>query len=136
MAEILLRSRTNGPGVGHWKLGDIVAVQPDGFAWSLNESKSVWIASGRIAAEWGDGFLLIKLPGVSVATILYLLEEFPTATAAQGARRLWRVDFSRLTQQQINNWIAKGEVVRDVDLSDAVIKDKVRRKDTDAAATW
>jgi hypothetical protein len=32
--------------------------------------------------------------------------------------------------------IAKGEFVSNVDLTEAQIKDKIRRKDTNAAATW
>jgi hypothetical protein len=139
MAEILFRSRDSWAG-GEWKLGDIVSIQEDGHQWSLNESKSVWIAGGKIAAEFGTEasqcFLLIKLPGVAVATVLYLLEAFPGAGAGQGKQRLWKVDFSRLTQTQINNLLAKGEVLRGVDMTDAAIKDKVRNKQTDAAATW
>jgi hypothetical protein len=136
MAEILFMNRSNGPNAAHWKLGDIVAVQEDGHEWGLLEAKSKWIAAGRIGAEWNGAFFLLKLPSVTVAQVEQFLADFPTATDAQGGRRLWRFNVESLTANQLNSLIAKGEFVSNVDLTEAQIKDKIRRKDTNAAATW
>jgi hypothetical protein len=136
LAEILFRSRTNGPEAEHWKIGDIVAVKEDSFEWGVLETKSKWIASGRIGAEWGEGFFLLKLTNVTVAQVEYFLEEFAAGTATQGKRRLWRFDVASLTQNQLNNLIAKGEFVTGTDLTDAQAKSFIKRKDTNAAATW
>jgi hypothetical protein len=136
MAEILFMNRTNGPDAAHWKIGDIVAVKEDGHEWGLEESKSKWIAAGRIGAEWTGAFFLLKLPGVTVAQVEQFLADFPAATATQGGRRLWRFNVESLTANQLNSLITKGEFVSNVDLTEAQIKDKIRRKDTNAAATW
>jgi hypothetical protein len=138
MAEIAFKATTNGPGVAHWKIGDIVAVQENGFNWGLLESKEKWIAAGRIGAEWdpAQGFFILKLPSVTVAQVLYFLEEYSAATATQGNRRLWRFNVESLTGNQLAAMLAKGFFESGVDLTDAQCKDKIRRKDTNAAATW
>jgi hypothetical protein len=138
MAEIAFKATTNGSAADKWKIGDIVAVQPDGFNWGLLESKEKWIAAGRIGAEWdvGQGFFILKLPGVTVAQVLYFLEEFPAATATQGNRRLWRFNVEGLTANQRNSLLNKGWFSSGVDLTEQQCKDQIRRKDTNAAATW
>lgn len=136
MAEVLFRSITNGPGANHWKLGDIVAVRDDGWTWGRLETRAAWVAAGGIAEEWPGGFFLLKIPGVSVTTIEYMISLFPEATDIQGARRLWRFDVASLTQNQLNSLLAKTEFTTDVDLTSQQAKDKIRRKDTNAAATW
>ena len=136
MAEVLFRSVTNGPGAKHWKLGDIVAVRDDDWAWGRLETRAAWVAAGGIAEEWPGGFFLLKLPGVAVSTVEYMLEKYPEATDAQGMRRLWRFDVASLTQNQLNSLLAKTVFEADVDLTSQQAKDKIRRKDTDAAATW
>ncbi len=66
MAEILvlLVNRT----IGNLK-GDPVWVAPDGANWGFHESKQVWINSGRAAGDWPGKFIILKLPGVTVASI-------------------------------------------------------------------
>jgi hypothetical protein len=136
MAEILFCATTRGPAVGTYKIGDIVVIRPDGWPWGLMETKAAWLAAGRLEAEWNGDFFLLKLPGVSVATIEYLIAAFPTGTAIQGARRLWKFDYDSLSTPQKNSLASKGGFTADIDLTSNQVKAKVIRKDTLAAATW
>lgn len=73
MCELLVFAVNNthaDPGKdrrGCYKRGMIVVVQTDGHVWGLEESKQAWIAAGMDVAAWHDKFVIVKIPGVSVA---------------------------------------------------------------------
>ena len=136
MAEILFKVKTNGPEVGHWKLGDIVVVRENGWTWGREETKAAWIAAGGTAETWPEYFFLLKLPNVTVTQIEYMLTEFPTATAEQGGRRLWAFKTNALNQNQLDKLIDKGEFTSGVDLTNNQAKSSIRNKQTGAAASW
>lgn len=121
MAEILIMARNNTTAdpererIGCYKRGMPVAVRPDGHAWGLEESKQAWLAAGRSAASWPGHFVIAKIPGVTVATVLALIEpqtedDGGNALGAVYRRRRWKVDVdsipSAIRQQLIDN----GEV--------------------------
>ncbi len=70
MAEILVRLTDR---MGHLK-GDPVWVNPDGAEWGWRESKEAWIAHGERAVDWPGQFVIVKMPGESVASLKFLLE--------------------------------------------------------------
>jgi hypothetical protein len=75
MAELLIYVRddplTGDPNIDNMrhKRGDVITVQPDGWAWTGEENKAVWIAGGRLASQWPRTFVLLKIPGVSASKI-------------------------------------------------------------------
>ena len=75
MCEILIFAKNNThpdpekDRRGCYKRGMPVVVFEDGHAWGREESKQVWIAEGKPAADWpGQGkFVILKIPGVPAA---------------------------------------------------------------------
>lgn len=73
MAEMLLMAEDN-PSAKGFKRGDIVAIKPDGWAWTAQESKAAWIKAGRPAGQWPRRFAVVKIPGVSEERLRPLLD--------------------------------------------------------------
>lgn len=101
MAELLVRAATRGVSRdGDWDKGDVVLVRPDGFAWGVRESLAAWLRSGRDRQKWPGLFVLVKVPGLSVAAAEAFTES-EEGLDANGRpfytlRRLYQCDFESL----------------------------------------
>lgn len=128
MCEILLFARNNSHSdpekdrSGCYKRGMPVIVQPDGHVWGIEESKQMWLASGRLATDWPGNFVIVKIPGVSVAKVESLMYnqieddagnpvyEEDGATPKRFRRRAWKVAVDSIPTTIKNKLLADGEV--------------------------
>ncbi len=106
---------------GCYKRGMPVTVQPDGHVWGLEESKQAWLAAGRLAADWPGHFVIVKIPGVSVAQVERVVDrqtEDDTGVEQVDAggtpktfrRRRWRVLVDNIPNAIKNQLLTNGEV--------------------------
>lgn len=127
MAELLIFTRNNThpdpvkDRRGCYKRGHIVRVEADGFGWGACESKAAWIAAGRDVALWPGDFVIVKIPGVSVATVNALIDHQTEddagapVTDAEGKpvvfrRRRWRAAVDSIPSAIRNQLLTNGEV--------------------------
>ena len=59
MAQLLINTRTHR----------VVTVQPDLHQWGRMESKQAWLASGGLEQDWPSDFVVLRIPGVPVASV-------------------------------------------------------------------
>lgn len=107
---------------GCYKRGFPVVVQPDGHEWGLEESKQAWLAAGRAEAGWPGHFVIVKIPGVTVAQVERVIE--PQAEDDSGVptleedgitsrifrRRRWRVLVDDIPAAIRNQLLTNGEI--------------------------
>jgi len=140
MAEILIKAKDyTHPDpikdrIGSYKIGMIVMVTADGYGWGPRESKQVWLAQGGAEVDWPGKFVIVRIPGVAVSTVLEIMaEQFeddnnipqvdeegdPTVYR----RRRWRILVSSIPASIKNTLLADGEVT----VTKAKIRNYIRR---------
>lgn len=99
--EMLIYLRAN-PDSASWTRGMIVAAHEDGWPWGREESKQVWIAEGRAAADWPKQghWCIVRLPNVQLAEMAPYLQPDMVAGGrvkpTMGARRKFTFDYDKL----------------------------------------
>ena len=118
MAELQIQMRDQvdpNPAVDltRYKRGYVVMIQPDGGPWGEYDSIEVWVARGNAKAAWPGNTALIKIPGVSVEEVQYLLESLHDALELHPTtvirRRNWKCDLN-LLPQPVKNTLNKDFV--------------------------
>jgi hypothetical protein len=141
MAEALLFSanNTNPDPVkdrrGSWKRGYLVVVKPDGWSWGREEDPAQTIAPRT--------FMLLKFPGVSVASVeKYLAPQLDDAggillVPLRYRRRLWQIQYSELPAAARNKLATTGilTIGPSGDYTWAQVKGFFMRLDTNARET-
>ncbi len=127
MAELLIFTRNNThpdpvkDRRGCYKRGHIVSVMEDGHLWGIRESKAAWIASGNSSGSWPGDFVIVKIPGVAVATVNALIapqsvdDSGVAVTNADGTpaifrRRGWNIPVDSVPTAIKNTLLANGEI--------------------------
>ena len=105
MCELLIYAKNNTNPLAHQR-GNIVTVHDDGWPWTIEESKAAWVASGRLASQWHNIFILVKMPGVPKA----------------------RIENMKLGQDDVTgNLLRKRQFFVDIDATPSQIKQKIGR---------
>lgn len=129
---------------GCYKVGMPVVIFEDGHIWGREESKQVWIAEGKLSADWpGQGkFVIIKIPGVPAVKAQTLLDKQTEDDAgtplvdAQGSpivyrRRRWQLLSGSLPAGVKSTLATTGEYTTTV----AAVRSYLRRIRDDAQFT-
>jgi hypothetical protein len=105
MARLVIRKTDNGEL--HFRPDDVVSVLPDpvdDHSGGRMCSRAAWLASGRLAIDYPDNFIILDVPGV-VADYQYL-----TASTEEGVKRLMTLPTAGLERRSESYYLAEDMV--------------------------
>ena len=97
MARLVIRKTDNGEL--HFRPDDVVSVLPDpvdDHSGGRMCARAAWLASGRLAIDYPDNFIILDVPG-AVADYQYL-----TASTEEGVKRLMTLPTAGLERRSVS----------------------------------
>lgn len=113
MCELLINigNRQNGSDLS-WRNGDVVVAMADGHMWGNKEHKPSFLATGGKPADWGNHFMVVKVPDMTVEEARSLMR----AVAIDGDGKPLNRSGMRIRQDMIDpvklaEGLGKGELL-------------------------